>query len=194
MTWMQTHTGRAFSYEDLLAGRDVAIDPTDIAVSLSRVNRFLGHTTHRSWSVAQHSLAMSAYVAPEHALAALLHDAAEAYVGDLPAPLRWTMRELAKASRTISYYEHIECLVSIAIERWAGLEDGAFRRAEIKEADLRMLATERDLFMFAPQPADWIPLPPPFDITEHPKLWDDWSPDQIAGVFLKRLAALGGPS
>lgn len=190
MTWMQTHTGRAFSYEDLLAGRDVAIDPTDIAVSLSRVNRFLGHTTERSWSVAQHSLAMSYYVEPELALAALLHDSAEAYVGDLPAPLRWVMREMAKQRGTVSYYEHIEGAVSIAIERWAGLPIGAFRAPAIKHADLRMLATERDLFMFSPQPAEWIPLPPPYPDAQSSILWADVSPDRIATEFQVRLASL----
>lgn len=186
---MQTHTGRAFSYEDLLAGRSVDINAVDIAVSLSRVNRFLGHTTQRTWSVAQHSLAMSYYVPADLALTALLHDSAEAYVGDLPAPLRWMMRDLAKRSHHTSHYELIEQEVSAAIEHWAGLADGAFRSPAIKQADLRMLATERDLFM-APQPAEWIPLPSPFDHQLHRVLWLDRHPDIVADAFQIRLGEL----
>lgn len=62
----------------------------DIGYSLSRVPRFGGHTT-LPWSVLQHLLACSAYAAARGygattALYALLHDAHEAVISDIPRP------------------------------------------------------------------------------------------------------------
>ncbi len=61
----------------------------DIARSLSRLARYLGHT-RQFYSVAQHSVIVSNLVEPEHALKGLLHDASEAYLGDVVSPLRRT--------------------------------------------------------------------------------------------------------
>lgn len=58
-----------------------------IATSLSQINRWNGHT-NVPYSVAQHSLLVSSLVPEEFAFEALLHDAAEAYVGDCPKPLK----------------------------------------------------------------------------------------------------------
>jgi hypothetical protein len=63
------------------------IDILDIAHVLSRQTRFSGHTSG-FWSVANHSILVSRLVAPEYALTALLHDAAEAYLVDLPSPVK----------------------------------------------------------------------------------------------------------
>lgn len=65
------------------------IDILDIAHALSRQSRFSGHTS-KFWSVANHSILVSRLVAPEYALTALLHDAAEAYLVDLPSPIKNT--------------------------------------------------------------------------------------------------------
>ncbi len=59
----------------------------DIAKALSRIPRFAGHTVGL-WTVAQHSLLVAELVPAEHKLAALLHDATEAYMMDLPAPVK----------------------------------------------------------------------------------------------------------
>lgn len=72
----------------------------DIAHALSRIDRFGGHTSRR-YSVAEHSVLVSKLVQPEHRLAALLHDAAEAYVGDMVAPLKAMLPEFSVIERRI---------------------------------------------------------------------------------------------
>ena len=59
----------------------------DIVTSLSRINRYLGHGSH-PMSVLAHSVCVAQLVPPEYQLTALLHDATEAYLGDVPAPLK----------------------------------------------------------------------------------------------------------
>ena len=64
---------------------DVAIE--DIAHGLAYQCRFNGQT-REFYSVAQHSVMVMNLVSEEHRLAALLHDAAEAYLGDMVKPLK----------------------------------------------------------------------------------------------------------
>lgn len=90
--WMQTFSGGVFDFEDI--GNSV-ITLEDIAAALSHTCRFGGHTTV-FYSVAEHSLLVAlqleinlhGVMTPSQALSALLHDAHEAYVGDIIAPLK----------------------------------------------------------------------------------------------------------
>jgi len=59
----------------------------DVAHALARQSRFLGHGDG-SYSVAEHCVHVSRACEPEDALWGLLHDATEAYLGDLPTPLK----------------------------------------------------------------------------------------------------------
>lgn len=68
------------------------INIEDIAHALSNQCRFAGHL-QTFYSVAQHSEICSHVVDREHALAALLHDASEAYLLDMPKPIKNRLKE-----------------------------------------------------------------------------------------------------
>ncbi len=71
----------------LLSPWDSVVDVVDIAHSLSQLCRFAGHTS-QFYSVAEHSVRVSDIVPQEQKMAALFHDAAEAYIGDISRPLK----------------------------------------------------------------------------------------------------------
>lgn len=81
---IQTIAGRYF---DLTAPAIRPQDIAEIAHALSMLCRFTGHC-RRFYSVAQHSVLVSRTVPRHLALVGLLHDAHEAYVGDVSAPLK----------------------------------------------------------------------------------------------------------
>jgi hypothetical protein len=82
--WICTRHGRRFHP---FAPRVEDIDIADISHALSNIGRYTGHTS-RFYSVAQHSVWVSLIVQPAHALAGLLHDASEAYLVDIPRPMK----------------------------------------------------------------------------------------------------------
>lgn len=127
MNWILTRTGVRF---DLLNPTPDMIRPEDIAFALARICRFNGHTRGH-YSVAEHSIRVAALVPAEHQLAALLHDAPEAYIGDVSSPLKALLPE----------YREIEQRIWSAICQRFGISTELPQC--IKQADLIMLATER---------------------------------------------------
>src|SRR3712207_286915 len=116
------------------------IDPADIARALANLCRFGGHC-RAFYSVAQHSaivcdLLEERGATPDELMAALLHDASEAYLGDLPHPIKHRS-ELGAAFRAAE-----KKLEAVIVERF-GLPDAA---ARIKPLDKALLATERRTF------------------------------------------------
>lgn len=139
--WMQTFTGKQF-YPTAPSAEDIEI--RDIAHALSMICRFGGHTK-RFYSVAEHCVFVSRCVAPEIALWGLLHDAAEAYVGDMVRPLKYQLPDYMEAEDRI-----IACLV----DRFRLDLESDFIPAGVKEADNRILLDERAAFLSAP-PVAW---------------------------------------
>ena len=84
MSWIFTLSGHRVDYLNPTVDQ---IDINDIALALSRESRFNGHTS-KFYSVAQHCVHVSKLVPKELALEALLHDATEAYMKDIPSPLK----------------------------------------------------------------------------------------------------------
>src|SRR5690606_22430694 len=102
-----------------------AIVIEDIAHALSLKCRYNGHC-NRFYSVAEHSWLMSSlFVEPELRRAALLHDAAEAYLCDLPSPI--------KHSVYMSDFREIEDDVQFVIYKKFGLPTK--KLDEIDQAD-----------------------------------------------------------
>lgn len=133
--WIRTFSGIAFDLDD---PRPEMVVIDDIAVSLARLPRFLGHT-FQPYNVAQHSLLVS-NLCPEFPLEALLHDAHEAYVGDLTRPCKRLLETYAPG-----VWKGLEERIQAAIEKRFGLLHCA-SVGEIKFADDALLVTEaRDL-------------------------------------------------
>lgn len=118
-----------------------------IAHALAQINRFTGHAS-RPYSVAEHSLLVADIVRDAghscHAQrAALMHDAHEAFCGDVASPIKWSLGKPWLA------FENVH---SRMVSQQFGLQSAFIGyRAVIKHADLRALATERrDLMRWNP--------------------------------------------
>ncbi len=145
--WIQTFTGRKFHPLDPRA-EDLEI--VDVAHALSHQCRYAGHCRY-FYSVAQHSLLVSEHVPAEHALWGLLHDATEAYLVDLPKPLKQAMP---------IYGEIEKRLMAVICERWGLPPD---EPDAVKLVDRRILADEAKKLL-GPVPADWGHTDPPLGI------------------------------
>lgn len=130
MTWITTYSGLHFDYKKPTTD---AICIEDIARGLSHECRFTGQL-NSFYSVAQHSVECSYIVPDQFKLEALLHDATEAYCKDIPSPLK----------KLLPDYLQIEDEVDQIIRQKFNLPQ--FMSAEVKQADLILLATEhRDI-------------------------------------------------
>lgn len=180
MSWILTRSGRKF---DLANPNADMVDPTDIAHSLSMQCRFNGHTRH-FYSVAQHCYLVADLVPAEHQLAALLHDATEAYVGDLVRPLKEGMRHHAAGLGGRCLYEETEERIWFAICDHFHLDYEL--PACIKHADLVALATERRDLM----PEHHESWPCLDGIEAHPEPIQAWQPSYAVTHYHHRLLSL----
>ena len=150
--WIATYSGKEF---DLCNPSPDMVDATDIAMALARINRFIGHT-RSPYSVAQHTRLLWDFAPAELKPWVLLHDCAEAYVGDATAPLK---RLMGRA------YTDIEARVHRAILAHFGMDPADEPVEAIRELDLRALMTERR-FLVPDTPTPWGISQRPFDITQ----------------------------
>lgn len=126
-TTMQTYTGKLVDLANFTV-EDVRL--ADIAHALAVINRFTGHTV-APYSVAQHSVEVSELVAPEHALWGLMHDASEAYLGDVARPLKVMLPDYKALE------EHVQQTIAKAFHLSWPIPP------EVKEADNRALLAEK---------------------------------------------------
>jgi len=139
--WISTYTGRRF---DLIDPQPETICIRDIVQGLSHCCRFTGQVS-RFYSVAEHSVNV-AFLLPDHLrMIGLIHDAAEAYYGDVNTVLKSLLpdyKALEKRAQAVIYDKYIgrapdpdECLA-------------------LKRMDLRMLGAEARVLL-AEGGADW---------------------------------------
>jgi len=130
-SWIQTYTGKAFFP---LNPETEDIDIIDIAWALSMQCRYAGHCK-RFYSVAEHSVLISRAVPTEDRLIGLLHDASEAYLVDIPRPIKWALGGYAGYEATL--------MNAIAIR----FDLRNVTTEAVKDADSRILHNERAALM-----------------------------------------------
>lgn len=172
-SWIQTFSGRKV-YPMFMRASDIRVE--DIAAHLSCEARFSGacrdaHGRSVLYSVAQHSVLASLYCEPVNALWGLLHDASEAYLRDVPRPL--------KRHPDFAFYRSAEEQCMRAICEAYGLTYAM--PVSVKTADERLLATEaRDLM--SPVHPEWRVMATPYVR----RIWA-WSPESARQAFLTRF-------
>lgn len=176
-TWIQTRTGRRFYPLD---PRPEDVDLIDIAHALARQCRFSGHTS-RFYSVAEHSVRVAMWVYerthdPALAMLGLLHDASEAYLVDLPRPLK---RDPAFAAYLVA-----ERACMDAILRHVGIYVAELPDV-VKRADMALLSSEARVFMQPVSPEWEAEMPAPEPMLHRP----GWSPRRAEAAFARAFVA-----
>lgn len=199
--WLMTAAGTRFP---LLAPQPGDTEPTHRAEMLAKRCRF-GGATVRPWSVAEHAVLVSRIAetliadggvepipgvsVPTAALYALLHDDHEAYLGDMPTPVKWALRLLDPAA--MNAWNRLVDGIDAAVHQAHNLAFPKPARVDelVRLADLVALSTEKRDLMPSPAPGhpDWdIELPEPWPARCEPAR--DWF--AAARLYLDRLERL----
>ena len=166
---MILHSGEFFDYT-LPEKCTYRID--DIAHALANTCRFGGHS-EVFYSVAQHSVHVSEIVRPKFAKHALLHDASEFILGDIPKPLK----------RLLHDYQQLEGYIEELIYTKFGLYPS--QPPEVHRADMVMLQQEQEYFT-----KGWHD-PNAYTLASHEEVpLTAWSPIQAEANFLARFTAI----
>jgi hypothetical protein len=206
MTWMLTSTGAEYHLAGpgALAANGRPVDIRDVAHHLAIVNQFNGATA-RPYSVAEHSLlccdiARHAGASVFVQMAALMHDAHEAYINDLISPAKLAVNSFSMGAGGIAAWTLFEAEHAKTVrEHFKLLSVFAGHKALLRSIDSQALATaRRDLTPFDPArhlpwpvlgdntahampPADWVHLDTP---EREAMTWKDWR-EQFRGRFLE---------
>lgn len=148
--WIQTYTGVRF---DLLEPTPDMVRLDDIAWSLAHIRRFGGHAG--AYTVAEHSLLVAKVCPVELQLEALLHDAHEAYVGDIVSPVQGAIlaHHVRRQDASPCGLEEVAYNVRECVRDAFGISPAT--PTPVWRADRRMLITERDQLM-GPAPEPWM--------------------------------------
>lgn len=141
----------------------------DVAHALGNLCRFNGHCS-RFYSVAQHSVYCSRYAPEGFELEALLHDAGEAFYGDVATPLKRQLPEFRALMRRVDAAVHARLGIPVEMS------------PEVRDIDLRMLAAEREQLMPKTGRA-WEALA---GVTPISLFIEDWEPRLAGAYYLTR--------
>ena len=167
--WIQTHTDRAFWVLDPKI-EDLHI--LDIAHGLGNMCRYNGQC-RRFYSVAEHCVHLFNAAPDEFKAWALLHDASEAYICDVPRPYK----------HALANYAEIEDGIMQVVARKFGLQFPM--PDEVKQLDARIVVNEMTA-LFGTPPRPWqINQPPIPSVTIH-----GWPPTTAKAQFLTAFAEL----
>ena len=175
--WIETFTGKKFHFP-LPNEDDICIK--DIAHGLALTCRY-GGQCRQFYSVAEHCVLLSRYKSSRIDRVnirreLLMHDAQEAYLTDIPRPLK----------KCLPDYKKIENDIELIIYRIYGLSN--YGHAYVKEYDNRILVTEaRQLGLNVEDWCDYFKRLKPLDI----KL-QLWRPEVAEQMFLGRFKELFG--
>jgi hypothetical protein len=170
-SWITTYTGIKINVFDPKP-EDICV--TDIAHALALNCRFNGHL-NKFLSVAEHSVMVSRYVSDENKLAALLHDAAEAYLTDVPRPMKAHMPAM----------QEVEDKLEAVILKKFGIKQ---MPTEVKLLDRAMCITEAK--QGGIDTTDWHDTTNRFGDLKHEVQWWTWQQAELA--FNQRFVALQG--
>jgi uncharacterized protein len=166
--WIQTYTGgRIFPLDP----RQDEIHIEDIAHSLALQCRYNGHVND-FYSVAEHSVLLSHAVDKDNALTALMHDASEAYLTDVPRPIK---------SSFVGYYGFEDRLMTLIALKYGFTWPMPI---QVKEYDTRILNDERTQLMSEGEYA-WDDYGKPLGVTI-----EKLRPEVAEQVFLDRFHEL----
>jgi 5'-deoxynucleotidase YfbR-like HD superfamily hydrolase len=171
--WITTYTGEKFHY---LNPSRFEIHIEDIAHALSLTCRFGGHCK-MFYSVAEHSVRVSGLVQNKYKLKALLHDAHEAYLHDVPRPIKHDMTQYKKFADVIQ--------LAISNKFYCPIDGDK----EIKHADDVLLSTEKEFMIKNIE--DWAELPEPLK-SFRPMNWKN-AERQFLKKFKEYLRSSNGP-
>jgi len=173
--WIATATGGQFSLSNPQPEQVVL---ADIAFALSKQCRFNGHCS-AFYSVAEHCVLMTRFAERNGAtvdelLHILLHDATEAYVGDMVAPLKNIMPDFRALEARV--WDTIIDRFDLTTEQ----------NVSVRTLDLRMLAREKEVLLPENTP-DWACLEghPPLPISLYM-----WTPRDAAREFIQTFVSL----
>lgn len=182
-SFIQTYTGKSVYPLGVLKLEDV--DIRDIAHSLALQCRWRGHCK-TFYSIAEHSVHVSKEIDNRFALEGLLHDAAEAYLGDTPSPIKHLIPQLKKSEKYI---------MSIIAERFnlrhrtdCIKEIDLYLMDELHRADLLVGVSEAEQLMR--DTGTFTSWKKEFEKRSHRTVIKCWSPATSEDEFLNRFREL----
>lgn len=172
---IETYTGKYLDYSD---PKPEQINISDIAHALSNICRFGGHS-RQFYSVAEHALLVRELVIEEGypylGLAALHHDSHEAYIGDVPTPLKHHLG---------SSYSRLRVKIDAAIGEWLDEPLHHFHHHAVEYADERALRIEAGVLKLSRGVGEHWGYDCPMVRKDFMEYWDGMTREDVERAFI----------